>query len=236
MSELKLGQIIEGPADRDAIHVAVAPVVAGVDLEPGQHVGLFPDGTAKPTHPHIGIVDPYLRGRVNRGQQFWLFLYPQTVTGMRHEWQHPAFPAKAPPPAMHAKDERHAFLGMIAANPDDEAPHRVFADWLEERGEREEAEKHRNWKPLNRESSEAWLREFCKTHDCPDYGTVMDALRGEPLGDVSFDWGGWSGQYLHFNNVDAHSEIPDEFWDHVEVLLGRKVDRRDRATGFSCSC
>lgn len=92
MSDLKLGQIIVGEASRDAIHVAVAPVVAWETLKPGQHVGLL-SGNATPAGlPHIGIVDPFLKKSVKEGEKLWLFLYPNTIKGLRHEWTHPAFP------------------------------------------------------------------------------------------------------------------------------------------------
>lgn len=94
MSNLLFGQIITTPQHRDAVHVAVAPVIASETLHPGQHIGLVKDSTTHATAltTHIGIVDPYLRHQVSKGQQFWLFLYPQTVTGLRHDWSHPAFP------------------------------------------------------------------------------------------------------------------------------------------------
>lgn len=40
MKELNIGQIITTEQSRDAIHIAVAPVVAGMRLQPGSHVML----------------------------------------------------------------------------------------------------------------------------------------------------------------------------------------------------
>ncbi len=97
MSELNLGEIIAFPkgVQRDAIHVAVAPVVAAESLSPGDHVNLDSSGRAvfAERGKGIGAVDPYLYGCAHAGETFWLFIYPKTVTGMRHEWQHPAFPS-----------------------------------------------------------------------------------------------------------------------------------------------
>lgn len=97
----KFGQLItDGDRRRDAVHVAVAPVTAGHRLTPGQHVGLSADSydVAGDTPPHrrIGIVDPFLTAPVEEGQRFWLFLYPNSITGLRHIWSHPAFEAKLP--------------------------------------------------------------------------------------------------------------------------------------------
>lgn len=91
----KLGKVIEGDAVefRDAVHVAVAPVVAGEKLWPSQKIEI--DGGTKCTamgseHP-IGIVDPFLSHQVNVGDRFWMWLKPGTITSLRHEWEHPAF-------------------------------------------------------------------------------------------------------------------------------------------------
>lgn len=85
------------PADgatRDAIHFAVMPIEAGNALAPGARVGLLSDGRAGNVAEDrtIGIVDPFLRKPVPLGGRFWLFLDPGTITGLRHEWAHPAFP------------------------------------------------------------------------------------------------------------------------------------------------
>lgn len=91
----QLGQLIEnGNGHRDAVHIAVAPVTAAEKLRPGQHVGFAHEGNralVAPTDRNIGIVDPFLSNDVEAGQQFWLLLFPNTVTGMRHVWSHPAF-------------------------------------------------------------------------------------------------------------------------------------------------
>lgn len=93
MSHPDLGKLIEGPADRDAIHIAVAPVIATEELEPGDEIGFVGASNEQVGYvlKPIGIVDPFLKGQVYTGQRFWMFMFPQTTTGLRHEWSHPAF-------------------------------------------------------------------------------------------------------------------------------------------------
>lgn len=92
-----LGQLIQDDsARRDAIHIAVAPVIADEVLRPGQHVALVDGATdrIRAGFDAIGIVDPFLKGPVMPGQKCWLFLYPGTITSLRHLWTHPAFERK----------------------------------------------------------------------------------------------------------------------------------------------
>lgn len=93
----KLGQIINGPAKRDAIHVAIAPIEAGEDLMAGVRVKVH-EGKAFREHAvlAVGIVDPFLTGLVRKGQKFYLCLFPNTVTSLRHEWTHPSFEEDEP--------------------------------------------------------------------------------------------------------------------------------------------
>ncbi len=91
---LEIGKLITKPEGKDAIHIAVAPVIANRELKPGQHVGLLKGSSTKVSSAAetlIGIVDPFLTQNVEKGKQFWLFLYPNTVTSLKHEWTHPAF-------------------------------------------------------------------------------------------------------------------------------------------------
>ena len=94
MSEsLKIGKIITEPQSRDAIHMAVAPVVANETLSRGQRVGVV-DNVASAFLKPVGIVDPFLdRDYVAKGQQFWIFLFPGSITSLHHQWEHPGFKA-----------------------------------------------------------------------------------------------------------------------------------------------
>ena len=96
----QLGRLIDnGDRRRDAIHISTAPVIAAAPLQPGEHVGLLQEGNRELVgvcENNIGIVDPFLTTSVETGQRFWLFLYPNTITGRRHVWTHPAFRATPP--------------------------------------------------------------------------------------------------------------------------------------------
>jgi hypothetical protein len=96
VSDLTLGQILDDTAGRDAIHVAIAPVIAGQSLDRGEPVAIR-DGRAYPDHVNpIGVIDPFLPGGVDNGQRCWLFLKPGTITSLRHVWTHPLFDAATP--------------------------------------------------------------------------------------------------------------------------------------------
>ncbi len=94
-----LGEVPDETAKRDAVHIAVAPVIAGEILSPGQRVGLGKNGRVVGVNnigvKDIGIVDPFLRVKeIQVDQSCWLFLYPNTVTSLRHVWSHSAFSAQ----------------------------------------------------------------------------------------------------------------------------------------------
>lgn len=91
MDNLRIGHIIEGEQHRDAIHMAVAPVIAAETLQPGEHVGFVGEMSVGRAGKTLGIVDPFLKDTVYKGQRFWMLLYPGSITSLRHEWEHPAF-------------------------------------------------------------------------------------------------------------------------------------------------
>lgn len=111
---LNLGKLIDPKSNqqRDAIHIAVAPVIARQRLTPGKPIGFEQDSTTYvygSTHKAIGIVDPFLKGPVYNGEHFWMFLFPNTITSLRHDWTHPAFDPK---PIVQNQDRESAEIWM----------------------------------------------------------------------------------------------------------------------------
>lgn len=97
------GLLPDEAGGRDAVHVAVVSAVSDVRLRPNQDVGVEitsgRDVKARPTSSTtegVGKVDPYLSAIVEPGQRFWVYLYPRSITGLNHNWSHPAFPDAKP--------------------------------------------------------------------------------------------------------------------------------------------
>lgn len=96
-----LGKKLKGDEQRDAIHLAILPVISDEEwLSPGERIK-FVFGTTTmvckakgPEYgdPGIGVVDPFLADypdNIRRGDRFWMLMFPNTITGLRHEWAHP---------------------------------------------------------------------------------------------------------------------------------------------------
>ena len=118
MNEVVLGRPIAGRGQRDAIHIAVSPVVAATDLSPGQPVGFVDAGNTElvgrlvaGVNRQIGIIDPFLLETVKAGQRCYMLLNPGTITSLRHEWRHPAFTPKG-----SEVDEAWRWLREFASN------------------------------------------------------------------------------------------------------------------------
>jgi hypothetical protein len=92
-AQFHIGKILDDTARRDAVHFALAPVIASEQLSPGQHIGFVRKNVVGPCDEPLGIVDPFLPIPVYTGDRFWMFLYPNTITSLRHEWSHDEFDA-----------------------------------------------------------------------------------------------------------------------------------------------
>lgn len=169
------GTILDGPKERDAIHVATAAVCATIKLIPGQDIGFVTAGDVHSvgvTDTPIGIVDPYLKHPIFPGQWFWMFLYPRTITSLHHNWTHPAFEA----PALVARPESTTddLIGTIALSRDN-IPLPPSAEMSME---------------------EAWLRGFADSNDV-EYEELLDAANGYVHHrEYLCDGGKWEGRYV----------------------------------------
>lgn len=122
--QFMLGELIEHDAEveRDAIHIAVAPVFAAEELHPGERVKLVygrndlmesAEDETDEHREHIGVADPFLMSwRIPKGSRFWVWLLPNTITGLAHRWKHPAFddPLMAPPKPVWPHGDSEAWI------------------------------------------------------------------------------------------------------------------------------
>lgn len=195
-----LGTIINEGEKRDAIHLAVEPVVAGENLGVGADITLT-NGKAYKTKQGegLGIVDPFLKKGPKAGERFWLVVYPRQIKSLRHVWSHPAFPED---PSLVTESEED--------------------------------------KMRKKASSEKWLRVwFQQNTGAPDYDLAIQAIANGRTESEPDEYGECVSayvrdEYLHVNGKDAHGEIPAEFWEHAERVLGKHI--KNRPVYFSCSC
>lgn len=114
MQNPELGKIIPDGAEahRDAIHIAITPMLSNEKLYPGQSIGLNSDGLAveaNDKYKALGIVDPFLDHIIMPHTRFWMLLFPRTITSLRHEWTHTDFDK-----TVNSKFEAEKYLRDIA--------------------------------------------------------------------------------------------------------------------------
>lgn len=195
-----LGTIIDDTQKRDAIHLAVEPVIAKDRLWPGQNVS----SAGQANHPNaVGIVDPFLSKPVEAGQRFWLVLYPRTIKSLRHVWEHPAFS----PSEIQDNLNAHESLSKI-------------------------------------EKSQKWIEDYviqCQEHeDRIDYDYVKEeSFTYENLMNFADEWVDSNQEfpdYFYVSESLRNKGLPEEFWDHYEIVTGKKVKENKKESFFTCSC
>lgn len=175
MNDLGLGKIITTDKQRDAIHIAVAPLQAAETMRRGDHVGIL-DGKASKSVSTIGIVDPFLETQVKKGQWFWLFLYPGTITSLRHHWVHPAFGKEEADTALHQKAELWLRQYAVKVRPYDNDPNVAYQKFLAN----------------SREGNIYFYGTDCHgLHDVPDADELfynLGVVLGQPVNGESFSY------------------------------------------------
>lgn len=216
-----LGTIIDNVegTGRDAIHLAVEPVIAGETLFPGQHIGLSNGKAYSTCKKKLGIVDPFVIGSVPKGSKFWLVVFPRQITSLRHVWSHPDFPEESSPADTSTTTKNVLLVEEPIVIPKAvletaSNPIPVVADAASKKVYDQISEKY---------LSEEWIRNFAS----------KIPLKYEVLMDAAQDWLD-SGEYLNYGSLLDGEYVPDEFWDHFEVVTGNKAE--GRGNFFTCSC
>ena len=130
-------------------------------------------------------------------------------------------------------NEQDAFLTALEANEDDTPTRLVYADWLDNRGEHEEADRQRKWP-----AAKAWLRAFCGEEDDDAdayYIGVNTLIRGARSaledGSLIIDCG------ANENMCDRLRQDCREFWQKVSIVTGLPLPvGYAEISRFGCSC
>lgn len=253
MSEsLGLGKLITTEQHRDAIHIAVAPVTAAAHLQPGQHVGLDAKGEACALKVQpIGIVDPFLQGAVAKGQRFWLFLYPGSITSLRHEWTHPAFAVLDPIPAPAESNWRSSTVLAIAQaiyKDKDYSNLPILADAMEDAN----CPNTELVQQVRRIAVEDYDAIYCQRVVCIVLGgeyqeavTKIEEIAEDTdltyhsLMQAAERWLKWEDYTIQYGDEHWRDTFPGHqkrFWKCYQVVNGAKVNEDKQGQFFSCSC
>jgi hypothetical protein len=115
----EIGKRLAPTQQRDAVHLAVCPVLATEHFLPGEHVGIK-DGKAIKNRGQtelVGIIDPFIPHCIVGGEYVFVFLYPGSITSLRHEWTHPkidVIPVPSPPVSIDNKAASESWLRQYA--------------------------------------------------------------------------------------------------------------------------
>ncbi len=218
-----LGTIHEEQQYRDAIHLGVEPVEAGENLPVGADIGIAEDGKAylsgkkKNNVKGVGIVDPFLQNAVQKGEKFWLVVYPRKITSLLHVWTHPDFP-----------DEKPKELSELTS---DELMQEIQRRLVSTVSVLQESEREETQADIDKANAFQWMSDYA------------DSLRidVDELIEYAGEWvesrrnGTW-GRFLSYGGLLEGEYVSDEFWLHYGKYTGQVIHPDEQGSFFSCSC
>lgn len=216
MTDITLGKFQDENTQRDAIHVAIVPCVCGDVVYAGQAVDVI-NGNISPVQVKpcvasrgIGIVDPFLPHISNTiaipvGKVFNVLVYQNTVTGMRHAWEHPDIKDKSVEKVIEV--EKIIYKNPSLENISKEESYNWIENFI-----------------ANSDINHAFSVEEVINAALGNYTTNKDDYLGLNV----------EGDYFYCFGTEASGVIPSEFWDHVENYSGEKCPYRATYFTCSC--
>jgi hypothetical protein len=94
MGDIRVGEILPGPAPRDAIHVPAAVFQTAEVMKAGDKVVFVGNKIKKAGafSPCLGHVDVWIEGTIPEGSWVVVIFKPGTARKVKHTWSHPAVP------------------------------------------------------------------------------------------------------------------------------------------------
>lgn len=137
--------------------------------------------------------------------------------------------------------EREAFLQGIKDNPKDPHIRKIFADWLDDHDEPEEADFYRNWTLEKYEEAEEWIKDFVEEileegEGRERYETELTVESLLAAAHEHLDTGR-DTVFLYFDTPDRVRIDSKIFWKHFQILTGRRLAVPDYGeVFFRCGC
>jgi uncharacterized protein (TIGR02996 family) len=132
--------------------------------------------------------------------------------------------------------EREAFLRALAENENDTTARLVYADWLDEHGEYEEADLQRRWV-----AAREWLVKFCDDNNPPadwhddayvPFEKLMELARATIETDNGEDL--WRACLNNDALCTAIRDNAETFWKHAALITGAVPLPYDYDDGSGC--
>jgi len=136
-------------------------------------------------------------------------------------------------------DPRQEFLKAIEADPYDLQARKVFADWLDEYGDDQDADLAAVQRAWTKEKQDAivWLTAYAEDLGCDWDEDLQQGMTYDELIEAATDHvKDGQGYCLPFDTPDRVYEDNDEFWRNFELAIGEAVAEERKVPFFRCAC
>jgi uncharacterized protein (TIGR02996 family) len=138
-------------------------------------------------------------------------------------------------------NERIAFLEEIKNDPENTSVRAIFADWLDEHDEPEQADFYRSWTLEAYKEGKEYLEDLALRiteegkdyHEDGDYEFTYDKL----LEGLKKAFESYDSTYLNFQTPDFLYEEREKMWEAFSVVTSQRVKEDAKSNSpFRCGC